>query len=101
MGDGEQGGKMEESILYRKLQLDPERRGDRTRFEIISATVGVIAKEGVAEVTYGVIAERLSTNRAHIKYHFGTIDALILEAAKYVYIEAQECTIARLKQATT
>ena len=54
----------------------------RTRQRILRATVDLMAEIGIDRVRTRAIAERAGVNLALVHYHFGSISALVLEAAE-------------------
>ena len=54
----------------------------RTRQRILRATVALMAEIGIDRVRTRTIAERAGVNPALIHYHFGSVSALVLEAAE-------------------
>jgi AcrR family transcriptional regulator len=51
------------------------------REALLEATVRVVAEHGLRGLTYRRVAEAAQTTHALVSYHFGSWDALILEAA--------------------
>jgi AcrR family transcriptional regulator len=54
----------------------------RTRQRILRATVALMAEIGIDRVRTRTIAERAGVNPALVHYHFGSVSALVLEAAE-------------------
>ena len=54
----------------------------RTRQRILRATVALMAEIGIDRVRTRTIAERADVNPALVHYHFGSVAALVLEAAE-------------------
>ena len=54
----------------------------RTRQRILRATVALMAEIGIDRVRTRTIAERAGVNPALVHYHFGSVPALVLEAAE-------------------
>jgi AcrR family transcriptional regulator len=54
----------------------------RTRQRILRATVELMAEIGIDRVRTRTIAERAGVNPALVHYHFGSIPALVMEAAE-------------------
>lgn len=54
----------------------------RTRQLILRATVALMAEIGIDRVRTRTIAERAGVNPALVHYHFGSVSALVLEAAE-------------------
>ena len=66
-----------------KLQATPpDATTRRTRERLLHATVELMAELGVDRVRTRSIAERAGVNPALVHYHFGTVSALVLEAAQ-------------------
>jgi AcrR family transcriptional regulator len=61
----------------------PERS---TRERILEATVALMAEIGIDRVRTRAVAERAGVNPALVHYHFGSMSALVLEAAEYALI---------------
>lgn len=58
-----------------------------TRERIVQATVELMAEIGIDRVRTRAIAERAGVNPALVHYHFGSIAALVMEAAEYALLE--------------
>jgi AcrR family transcriptional regulator len=58
-----------------------------TRERIVEATVELMAEIGIDRVRTRAIAERAGVNPGLVHYHFGSIGALVLEAAEYALLE--------------
>jgi AcrR family transcriptional regulator len=56
-------------------------RGRATRARLLTAAAELIAERGWGEVTTRGIAERAGANQALVHYHFGSVEALLREAA--------------------
>ena len=54
-----------------------------TRERILEATVELMAEIGIDRVRTRAIAERAGVNPALVHYHFGSMAALVMEAAEY------------------
>lgn len=68
--------------------------GDRTRSAIMTATIALIAEEGLAGTTQRKVAKRAGVSLASITYHFATLDELF-EAA---FDRLIDDSVARLDQ---
>ncbi|MGZ4131543.1 MAG: TetR/AcrR family transcriptional regulator [Actinomycetota bacterium] len=55
-------------------------RGAETRDRIVEAALETVREEGFADTTARAIARRGNFNQALIFYHFGSVDALLMEA---------------------
>ena len=64
----------------RKMVRDTNSR--RTRDRLLHATVELMAEIGVDRVRTRSIAERAGVNPALVHYHFGSVSALVMEAAQ-------------------
>src|SRR5574338_473505 len=64
----------------RAAAVDDE--ASRSRQRILSATVALMAEIGIDRVRTRTIAERADVNPALVHYHFGSVSALVLEAAE-------------------
>lgn len=60
----------------------PKGKGDETRQQLLHATVELMAELGIDRVRTRAIAERAGVNPALVHYHFGSVSALVLEAAQ-------------------
>jgi AcrR family transcriptional regulator len=58
-----------------------------TRERIVEATVELMAEIGIDRVRTRAIAERAGVNPALVHYHFGSIAALVMEAAEHALIQ--------------
>jgi AcrR family transcriptional regulator len=58
-----------------------------TRERILNATVELMAEVGIDRVRARAIAERAGVNPALVHYHFGSMAALVLEAAQHALID--------------
>jgi AcrR family transcriptional regulator len=58
------------------------------RDALLDATVRVIAEHGLRGLTYRRVAEAAGTTHGLVSYHFGSRDALILEAAAHANAES-------------
>jgi AcrR family transcriptional regulator len=56
--------------------------GDETRLKIVQAAIDTLDEEGIIATSARAIARRGEFNQALIFYHFGSVDGLLLEAAK-------------------
>ena len=57
-----------------------------TRERIVQATIELMAEIGIDRVRTRGIAERAGVNQALVHYHFGSVSALVLEAAQHALI---------------
>jgi AcrR family transcriptional regulator len=58
-----------------------------TRERIVEATVELMAEIGIDRVRTRAIAERAGVNPALVHYHFGSIAALVMEAAEHALLQ--------------
>ena len=65
-----------------KSRAVAEDDASRTRQRILRATVALMAEIGIDRVRTRSIAERAGVNPALVHYHFGSVPALVLEAAE-------------------
>jgi len=65
-----------------RLRVVPDARSPRTRERLLHATVELMAELGVDRVRTRSIAERAGVNPALVHYHFGSVSALVMEAAQ-------------------
>lgn len=56
--------------------------GDETRERIVQAAIDTLDSEGIVGTSARAIARRGAFNQALIFYHFGSVDGLLIEAAK-------------------
>jgi AcrR family transcriptional regulator len=62
-------------------QVTPD-AGSQTRERLLHATVELMAEIGIDRVRTRSIARRAGVNPALVHYHFGTVSALVMEAAQ-------------------
>jgi AcrR family transcriptional regulator len=62
--------------------VPPARNSSGTRERILHATVELMAEIGTDRVRTRSIAERAGVNPALVHYHFGSVSALVMEAAQ-------------------
>jgi len=60
--------------------------GRATRERILEAAVALMAEIGIDRVRTRAVAERAGVNPALVHYHFGSMSALVLEAAEHALI---------------
>jgi len=60
----------------------PDAKSRQTRERLLHATVELMAEIGVDRVRTRSIAERAGVNPALVHYHFGSVSALVMEAAQ-------------------
>ncbi len=65
-----------------KSSLPPKDLHSGTRDRILNATVELMAEIGIDRVRTRSIAERAGVNPALVHYHFGSVSALVVEAAQ-------------------
>src|SRR3712207_4838807 len=63
---------------------DPTRKGDRTRRKIVEATIRLIEKSGGGGLTFEAIGNEAGLPKAHVKYHFQSIELIVSEAIRLV-----------------
>ena len=68
-------------MINRKSRIHGE-EGKETRERILRATIELMAEIGVDRLRTRGIAERARVNPALIHYHFGSMSALVMEAAE-------------------
>ncbi len=56
--------------------------GDETRERIVQAAIDTLDAEGIVGTSARAIARRGTFNQALVFYHFGSVDGLLIEAAK-------------------
>ncbi len=56
--------------------------GDETRTRIVKAAIETLEQEGIVATSARAIARQGAFNQALIFYHFGSVDGLLIEAAK-------------------
>ena len=81
-----------------------ERRESRhlsTRERIVHATVELMAEQGIDRVRTRAVAERAAVNPALVHYHFGSMAALLLEAAEDALIRELGPSVDLLTSAPT
>jgi len=77
-------GQMPKTSAERKTSEAAE---SSTRERIVRATVELMAEIGIDRVRTRAIAERAGVNQALVHYHFGSISALVMEAAEHALIQ--------------
>lgn len=60
----------------------PAAGGDETRARIVQAAIDTLDEAGIVATSARAIARRGNFNQALIFYHFGSVDGLLIEAAK-------------------
>lgn len=59
------------------------RRLERPREQVLSATLEMVAEQGLSKVTMASLAARLGTSGGHLLYYFGTRNGLLLETLRW------------------
>jgi AcrR family transcriptional regulator len=72
-----------------------------TRERLLHATVALMAEIGIDRVRTRSIAERAGVNPALVHYHFGSVSALVLEAAQDALLRTLGPSLAALQSGTT
>jgi AcrR family transcriptional regulator len=72
-----------------------------TRERILRATVELMAEIGIDRVRSRAVAERAGVNQALVHYHFGSMSALVLEAAEDALIRELGPSIDALQSGAT
>jgi AcrR family transcriptional regulator len=67
--------------------LSSEAPEQSTRERIVRATVELMAEIGIDRVRTRAVAERAGVNQALVHYYFGSISALVMEAAQHALIQ--------------
>jgi AcrR family transcriptional regulator len=75
--------------------VSASQRGEQTRDRIVEAALATVREEGFADTTARAIARRGGFNQALIFYHFGSLDALLMEA----FGRVSERTVAHYREA--
>jgi AcrR family transcriptional regulator len=75
--------------------------GDETRERIVRAAIDTLDAEGIVGTSARAIARRGGFNQALIFYHFGSVDGLLIEAAKAEGLSRATRYEAMLRQITT
>ncbi|MDA8368535.1 MAG: TetR family transcriptional regulator [Nocardiopsaceae bacterium] len=65
---------------YREGADGRRARGERRRTELISATLRVVERDGVAGLTHRAVAHEAGVPASSAVYHFATLDALLVAA---------------------
>jgi AcrR family transcriptional regulator len=73
----------------------------RTRERLLHATVELMAEIGVDRVRTRSIAERAGVNPALVHYHFGSVSALVMEAAQDALLRTLGPAIEAFQSGTT
>jgi TetR/AcrR family transcriptional regulator, regulator of biofilm formation and stress response len=72
-----------------------------TRERIVQATIELMAEIGIDRVRTRAVAERAGVNPALVHYHFGSMSALVLEAAEHALVYELGPSIDGLASAAT
>jgi AcrR family transcriptional regulator len=72
-----------------------------TRERILEATVALMAEVGIDRVRTRAVAERAGVNPGLVHYHFGSMSALVLEAAEHALIHELGPSIDALASGST
>ena len=80
---------------------DQDSRQLSTRERIVHATVELMAEHGIDGVRTRAVAERAGVNPALVHYHFGSMSALLLEAAEDALIRELGPSVDLLTSAPT
>jgi TetR/AcrR family transcriptional regulator, regulator of biofilm formation and stress response len=73
----------------------------RTRERILHATVELMAEVGIDRVRTRAVAERAGVNPALVHYHFGSMSALVMEAAEDALLRELGPSVERLRSGAT
>lgn len=87
--------------IYARTFPGGHRKGDQMRFEIISATISLLAKHGPDGLAFDRIGKAMGTRRSHIIYYFKSKEDLLNDILKYITATAQEITIQEVQKATS
>jgi AcrR family transcriptional regulator len=68
--------------MTKQRERVPDAKLRRTRERLLRATVELMAEIGIDRVRTRSIAERAGVNPALVHYHFGSVSALVMEAAQ-------------------
>lgn len=82
-------------------QLTPDDGSRRTRERLLHATVELMAEIGVDRVRTRSIAKRAGVNPALVHYHFGSVSALVMEAAQDALLRTLGPSLEALQSGTT
>jgi AcrR family transcriptional regulator len=96
---GRKSGTIVNDAVFFTLFEAKRSRGDLRKLQIIEAAIELIATQGVRSVGYESIGKHLGIARAHVAYHFETIDGIFEQVAKYITATAQAITVVRIKEA--
>ncbi len=72
-----------------------------TRERIVEAAVELMAEIGIDRVRTRSIAERAGVNQALVHYHFGSVSALVMEAAEHALLQELGPSIDALSSGAT
>ena len=75
--------------------------GNETRERILRATIELMAEVGIDRIRTRTIAQRAGVNQALVHYHFGSISALVMEAAQDALIRELGPSIDALRSGAT
>jgi len=76
-------------------------RGDTTRLKIVEAAISCMANEGLEDITFDLLGEKVGIGKANVRYHFANKKDVFLAAIKLIVMTAQDITIALVKKAST
>lgn len=79
----------------------PDAPSQRTRERLLHATVELMAEIGVDRVRTRSIAERAGVNPALVHYHFGSVSALVMQAAQDALLRTLGPAIEAFQSGTT
>ena len=72
-------------------------KGDKTKLDIVEATIRMVASEGLAATCFESLARRMKLSRPHLTYHFRSFDELLEAALRFVSNVNQERAISLLE----
>ncbi|MBK7961926.1 MAG: TetR/AcrR family transcriptional regulator [Bdellovibrionales bacterium] len=83
-----------------QLVLPPSgTKSDAKKRLILEATIEILANQGIEEITFESLGDKLQTTKANIRYHFHDKDELIFLAVKFMAFTAQSVTATMVKNA--
>ncbi len=82
-----------------RLAVARVRKGDLRRQEMVEAAIECFASIGYEKTTYGAIAKRLNTGKAHVAYYFPDKDEILKASVQHIMVVYQHTVRARLAKA--
>jgi AcrR family transcriptional regulator len=91
-------GKKVDPRYFRLYEMQP-RKGDLRRIEIILASIRLIAKTGLTDLSLDSVAKSLEVRRSHVAYYFATKRELLDAVVKLVIATGQDIVVESVRSA--